>query len=264
MAKEFFKKIALGVAISCASVAVLSTFSRLGSWLSPDEEEGCTHTNIIEVSGVAPTCTKSGLSDGLYCGTCKGVIKAQEVIDALGHVQVTVPGYPATCKDEGLTDGIVCGVCETEIKTQRPIPVLSNHDYVDGLCSVCGILDLTACEEVAVEKGELVGGNWYRLYNFSNFSTNASLVNSSFESSAIFYRSIDDGSDGFISYCGYTGHRVIGMQYVFGDDYVDLYFAPGTYTLLNYPDVSFEITAEMSITDILGSVYRLVLPGENN
>lgn len=37
------------------------------------------------IHAVAPTCTESGLTKGIHCKTCKEVLKAQEVIPALGH-----------------------------------------------------------------------------------------------------------------------------------------------------------------------------------
>ena len=40
---------------------------------------------IITLDAVAPTCTKTGLTEGKYCETCKKTVVAQESIDALGH-----------------------------------------------------------------------------------------------------------------------------------------------------------------------------------
>ena len=40
---------------------------------------------IVTLDAVAPTCTKTGLTEGKYCETCKKTVVAQESIDALGH-----------------------------------------------------------------------------------------------------------------------------------------------------------------------------------
>ncbi len=40
---------------------------------------------IITLDAVEPTCTKTGLTEGKYCETCKKTVVAQESIDALGH-----------------------------------------------------------------------------------------------------------------------------------------------------------------------------------
>ena len=108
MAKEFFKKMALGVAISLTSVAVLAGFTRLGNWLRPDDEVvECTHVGTIKLTGVAPTCTEDGLTDCILCATCQGVIKKQEKINALGHIYTDYKDIEPTCM-EGRVDGSYC------------------------------------------------------------------------------------------------------------------------------------------------------------
>lgn len=42
------------------------------------------HTPVT-VAGKTPTCTESGLTDGVVCEVCKTVITAQETVPALGH-----------------------------------------------------------------------------------------------------------------------------------------------------------------------------------
>ena len=268
MAKEFFKKLVLGVAISMTSVAILAGFSRLGTWLHSDEETSevvCTHTKIVEVSGKAPTCTEPGLTEGIFCGVCHGVIKAQEVIDALGHVNVIVPGYPATCAETGLTDGKVCGVCDAVLVAQSFIPKSLDHAYENGVCLVCGKeepVDTSAYVEVEASKDELVVGNWYRIYNNSQFGLSADFVNSMYESAVTLYCYLNY-SQGFIMYAGYgSGEIVVGMDYVITDEYIDVWLLPGVYTLDGDSNVYFEITSETTITSLSGNIYKLVPPSK--
>ena len=96
-------------------------------------ENTCQHPagNIVTDPGVAPTCTKSGLTAGKHCSACGKVIVAQETIAATGHKAVTVYGYAATCTQPGLTDGSYCSVCGATIVAQTTIPSLG-HNWGTG------------------------------------------------------------------------------------------------------------------------------------
>ncbi len=108
------------------------------------------HTNRV-LDRVEPTCTQSGLTEGLDCSVCGKVLKAQVVIAALGHIRQTVQGYAPTCEKSGLTDGTKCSRCGNWIIMQKNIKA-NGHSYVhhqeipvscaDGVaehytCSVC-------------------------------------------------------------------------------------------------------------------------------
>ncbi len=43
------------------------------------------HTEVID-EAISATCTNSGLTEGKHCSVCNEVIKAQTVVDALGHI----------------------------------------------------------------------------------------------------------------------------------------------------------------------------------
>ena len=89
------------------------------------------------VEGKAPSCTATGLTDGKYCTVCGTVTVEQEEIPTVPHSEETVAGKPATCTEMGLTDGKYCTVCGTVTLEQIEIST-SEHDYVDGICTVCG------------------------------------------------------------------------------------------------------------------------------
>ena len=108
---------------------------------------GQTRTEDIKATGhtavtdkaIAPTCTETGLTEGIHCSVCNEVIKAQEEVAALGHKwdsgKVTKkPTYTA----KG-TKTYTCTVC-SDTKTED-IPVLKRVDITKAASriSVAGI-----------------------------------------------------------------------------------------------------------------------------
>ena len=272
MKEGFWKKVLVGVVASLITLSAASLASSIVQRVRPDEEEEstaitCTHTKIIEVSGVAPTCTESGLTDGIFCGVCHGVIKPQQVIDPLGHIPVDVPGYAPTCASTGLTDGQTCGVCEAVIVKQETIAKVLKHNYQESYCVDCGVYDTSLCIEVKAEEGELVAGNWYRLYNGCELILSAKIENPIYETYLELFALGDDEHTNtsrynYVSWMGRNyGTTLDEMKVCFEEDYIDVYLAPGVYTISARSSCTVEITAETTITSISGTVYRLELPG---
>ena len=261
MAKEFFKKVALGVAISLTSVAVLAGFTRLGNWLRPEDEvKNCSHVGSVKISGVAPTCTEPGLTDGIICGTCHGVVKPQEVIEPLGHVISIIPGYSSTCTEPGISDGQYCDRCESVVVEQQELPLSNDHDInADFVCNICGKRDTSFFTEVAVTAGEKVAGNWYRMYRSS--SINLIIVDE------ITFIAYDQSQfyDNFIFMSGPLAYAD-GLEVVITDEYIDIYFVEGTYTVIDRTSERVDtltITADTTMSFVDSSaVYRLIPPTE--
>ena len=84
------------------------------------------HTEKI-IAAVAPTCTESGLSEGVECSVCGEVIVEQTTVSALGH------DFPSAGK---------CSRCD-EIKYSEGLAFTDNGD---GTCFVSGIGTCTDTE----------------------------------------------------------------------------------------------------------------------
>ena len=103
---------------------VSSNITLYAKWVADD----CEHTPVIDAA-VAPTCTKTGLTEGSHCSKCEAILIQQEEIAELGHI-----GGQATC-----TEKAICTRCHEEYGN------LLVHDYgeliaqVDSTCSATGM-----------------------------------------------------------------------------------------------------------------------------
>ena len=145
------------------------------------------HT-IVTDSAVAPTCTKSGLTQGSHCSVCGLVITEQKVINAnnhsytssitkeascsqagvktytcsicgdkyneaiatLAHTVVTDDAVAPTCTKSGLTQGTHCSVCGKVLTAQTQVNA-KGHSYnsvitTDSTCTHAGIKTFTCSE----------------------------------------------------------------------------------------------------------------------
>ena len=98
-----------------------------------------THTIVID-QAVAPTCTKTGITEGKHCSVCKAIIVAQQEIKALGHTPEEVAAVAATCTTDGMTAGTKCSVCGTVLSGCEVVKALG-HKFENGVCTVCGEKD---------------------------------------------------------------------------------------------------------------------------
>lgn len=117
-------------------------------------ESATGHTETV-LKSVAPTCSATGLTEGVVCSTCGETILQQFVIPSNpdNHVPVIDEGVAATCTSTGLGEGSHCSACGTVLTERQPIEK-SAHSYGDWVvtkeataredgvrsktCTVCG------------------------------------------------------------------------------------------------------------------------------
>lgn len=97
------------------------------------------HTVVVDAA-VSATCTETGLTEGSHCSTCGAVIKAQEIVPALGHKAELKNAKAATCTEAGYTGDKVCSVCGVTVEKGSELKALG-HKFIDGVCSECGAKD---------------------------------------------------------------------------------------------------------------------------
>ena len=110
-------------------------------------ERYCLHTNTRILNEVAPTCTQTGLSEGVECVDCKEILVAQQVIAIIPHTESDwIIDKEATSDDEGQKH-IECIIChlllKSEIIDKLPLSASEGLEFVlngDGTSySVLGI-----------------------------------------------------------------------------------------------------------------------------
>ena len=93
-----------------------------------------TGHSYIPMNVIEPTCTEQGWTE-FKCGYC-GIVVAGSYTDPLGHDYIA-SAVPPTCTQTGRKT-CTCSRCGDSYS--ETIPALG-HNYVEGVCTVCGFVD---------------------------------------------------------------------------------------------------------------------------
>ena len=131
------------------------------------------HKEVVD-EAVAPTCTSTGLTEGLHCMSCGKIFVAQIEVPKIAHsyddkndatcnacdfvrdvtckhTDVTKSeAKEATCTEAGITEGIVCDGCEEVLQKQEIIEALGHNEIIDAgydaTCTTAGLTDGKHCD----------------------------------------------------------------------------------------------------------------------
>ncbi|MDE5778074.1 MAG: leucine-rich repeat protein [Lachnospiraceae bacterium] len=138
--------------------------------------EDCIHSNTTVKAKKEATCTEAGHEEETVCADCGEVIVPGEIIPAKGHTwssgvctvcgaeqpvdcnhnNTTVQGKKeATCTEAGHEGNTVCTDCG-EVLVQGSIIPAKGHNWVSGVCIVCGVKQDDVTIDVTVLDTDIV------------------------------------------------------------------------------------------------------------
>ena len=131
------KKLLLLAAVIAALVLSLASCDVVDNVLGNGEDDSHIHT-MGEWGNSSATCEAAGFEERV-CTAEDCTYSEKRVAPALGHDIVTNPAKAPTCSTLGYEEHEYCTRCDYTTKVN--IPTLE-HNYVNGVCSHCGVEDV--------------------------------------------------------------------------------------------------------------------------
>lgn len=100
----------------------------------------CLHSSTRLENEKSPTCGEEGYAGDLICNNCEAFLKKGNIIPATGKHDLEMTVYPPTCGERGYTD-YTCKNCGYSYEDDYIEPT-GNHEYIDGVCKICGAISL--------------------------------------------------------------------------------------------------------------------------
>ena len=146
------------------------------------------HTEMI-VEGVQPTCTETGLSDGVQCAVCGAVLVEQSELPALGH-SIQHEAYVApTVDDEGVEEHWYCTVCHSIFDSEAATHEISNADVIIPKLEPTGVPSLLSHVNVYPQKKHIVveqaEGELLRIFDVNGHCVVSERISTQFASYSI-------------------------------------------------------------------------------
>ena len=124
-----------GGTATCSAGAVCDDCGREYGAVDPN-----AHSFTHYVSNNDATCTGDGTETAVCDNGCGTTDMRVMQGSALGHDSELIDAKSATCEDNGYSGDEICVRCGEVIASGKVISALG-HDYVDGVCTVCGEKD---------------------------------------------------------------------------------------------------------------------------
>lgn len=113
----------------------------------------CAHAHTAVQNAVPATCLQAGYSGDTVCLDCGQTLSYGTALAALGHDYRLTASVQPTCRNQG-SETYTCTRCGETYTTTLP---MTEHNYVNGVCTFCGTINPDAPDTFA----DVVPGKWY-------------------------------------------------------------------------------------------------------
>ena len=113
------------------------------------------HTEMT-VEGIQPTCTETGLSDGVQCAVCGAILVEQTELPARGHSLQHEAYVAPTVDEEGIEEHWYCNVCHSIFDSEAATHEISNADVIIPKLEPTGIPSQLSLVKVYPQKNHIV------------------------------------------------------------------------------------------------------------